>query len=379
MNIALIETSRPNDQALEGATELLRRDYLRYARVADEVRRICEEVAQDDLIRCSIQHRVKSPDRLKRKLLGWREKQKLDGMVRAEDIVQRIGDLAAVRVCVYLDRDCQRLCDRLKERLAVRHIEAKEVRAGMYRAIHLDVELPTDALSGPEGDAVRGLRCEIQITTLLAHVYSEIEHDLRYKPLTGAISEDEERLLNTLGHLAQSGDLIILSLIEQSERRVSENLRGPTGAVAEFDKEGQNVERKEQTQLDAIDLRTALAPRLRFLSKFDNNAGQVLKLVTAVGLRDVQTIEQRLLGEQVREEWHLLASRFGEFDAARGFVAGGKMRPFDAESADGLLLLLAHRERGAVITLLDQQGPGKPPRAVSLLKDMLQALAPERT
>ena len=56
---------------------------------------------------------------------------------------------------------------------------------------------------------LKGWGCEIQICSQLAHVYNEIEHDLRYKPLTGALSKNESELLNALARLMEVGDTII--------------------------------------------------------------------------------------------------------------------------------------------------------------------------
>ncbi len=36
---------------------------------------------------------------------------------------------------------------------------------------------------------VAGVPCEVQVCSMMAHVWNEIEHDLGYKPLTGELSE----------------------------------------------------------------------------------------------------------------------------------------------------------------------------------------------
>ena len=71
---------------------------------------------------------------------------------------------------------------------------------------------------------LKGLGCEIQICSQLAHVYNEIEHDLRYKPLTGALSKNESELLNALARLMEVGDTIISHTREAVDARQKERL-----------------------------------------------------------------------------------------------------------------------------------------------------------
>ena len=64
--------------------------------------------------------------------------------------------------------------------------------------------------------------CEIQVCSMMAHVWNEIEHDLGYKPMAGSLSDQERNLLVMLGNSVRAGDGTITSLFLETERRQRE-------------------------------------------------------------------------------------------------------------------------------------------------------------
>jgi hypothetical protein len=64
--------------------------------------------------------------------------------------------------------------------------------------------------------------CELQITSMLAHVWNEIEHDIVYKGDRSTLSTDEVSALESLGLLTKTGDNIIVNLMNANSRRVME-------------------------------------------------------------------------------------------------------------------------------------------------------------
>ena len=83
----------PSDELIEAAVGRRKQMYLQYQRLAQKVREVVEETAEASLIRCSVQHRVKSVDRLQKKLLAWRERGKLDGRTTDSAVLARVGDI----------------------------------------------------------------------------------------------------------------------------------------------------------------------------------------------------------------------------------------------------------------------------------------------
>ncbi|MBA3890429.1 MAG: RelA/SpoT domain-containing protein [Gemmatimonadaceae bacterium] len=123
--------------------------------------------------------------------------------LQVEDSFTRLGDLAAVRFSAYVEADRERVVDLVRATFVGPDggpviAEVKDrfdvVSGRFYRATHLDVALPEEELIG-SFDNVRGVRCEVQVCSMLAHVWNEIEHDLVYKPLMGPVSIEEREAL----------------------------------------------------------------------------------------------------------------------------------------------------------------------------------------
>uniref|UniRef100_A0A914YW84 RelA/SpoT domain-containing protein n=1 Tax=Panagrolaimus superbus TaxID=310955 RepID=A0A914YW84_9BILA len=64
-------------------------------------------------------------------------------------------------------------------------------------------------------------KVEIQVASVLMHAWSEVEHDLVYKPLQGALSEEEYAILDELNGLVLSGEIALERLQRAGELRAS--------------------------------------------------------------------------------------------------------------------------------------------------------------
>ena len=93
--------------------------------------------------------------------------------------------------------------------------------ANFYRASHVEVFLTPSDTVGTYSNVV-DVPCEVQVCSMMAHVWNEIDHDLRYKPTAGALSQRERNLLITLGQSVRVGDGTIESLFAETERRQGE-------------------------------------------------------------------------------------------------------------------------------------------------------------
>ena len=78
-------------------------------------------------------------------------------------------------------------------------VDKKDSTGHFYRATHCQVALKAEDLLEPF-DNLEGLTCEIQVCSMMAHVWNEIEHDIGYKP-TGELSDLERATLVNIGHL----------------------------------------------------------------------------------------------------------------------------------------------------------------------------------
>ena len=95
-----------------------------------------------------------------------------------------IQDLAGVRIIFYLESDAKRFVDHIYREFGRKNILEHEWKIDEegYNAIHLVIKLNEDRERLSEYSRFEGLQCEIQITTVLFHAWSEMSHKLIYKP-----------------------------------------------------------------------------------------------------------------------------------------------------------------------------------------------------
>ena len=129
----------------------------------------------------STQARGKDVTSLKRKL-------EERGLLASERIESEIKDLAGARLIFYTNTDVDRF---LRTELIpdIFDVDWKETRVHhptddndqrRYQAIHYTVLLSEKHTRLPEFKKFKGMRCEIQIQTILNHAWSETQHDMVY-------------------------------------------------------------------------------------------------------------------------------------------------------------------------------------------------------
>ena len=168
--------------------QFIRDEYSRYELFANTVADVLQAAigAQPRDFRLQqIKSRAKDPKSLKRKLTER-------GLLQSEAIENDLKDLAGCRLIFYTNTDVDRfLASRLIfENFAVdfdgskiHHAVGKERSADeLYFAIHYLVSLKEDRLSLAEYAKFRGMRCEVQIQTILNHAWAETSHDILYHP-----------------------------------------------------------------------------------------------------------------------------------------------------------------------------------------------------
>ena len=193
---------------------------------------------QRNKIPARVAARVKNPASVRGKLIKWSESSKNKRRVTSpEATLLEMGDLAAVRVMTYTESDRSRVYDLVTkifecpdglEDFGTEILEdtprIQKKKNNHYRATHMQICLRKDHLSKAEVATLRD-SCELQITSMLAHVWNEIEHDTIYKEKSGTLSTEENRAIHSLGLLTQTGDNIIQSLLtSRAIRETKENL-----------------------------------------------------------------------------------------------------------------------------------------------------------
>lgn len=219
-----------DESVIQGAVARYNREYDRYLKLCVRVAEICRlEIVEANAIRAQVTSRAKSPKSLEGKLRRF----SANGKKQFPDIdavFTQIRDLAAVRIATYEQKNEKQVAEELCKRFSGENgqkpaIDIKDKHATdaaqFYRATHCEVFLPDGDLIGIYAN-VSGVPCEVQVCSMMAHVWNEIEHDLGYKPLTGELSVLEKDLLVSLGHLSRSGDGTISQLLAATDQRLTE-------------------------------------------------------------------------------------------------------------------------------------------------------------
>lgn len=155
------------------------------------------------------------------------------GYASIEEIYDDIVDLAGVRVALYFPAEIDQVDGAITRLFKV--IEQKKfpdkmkTRPGRprfdgYSATHYRVQLKEDDLSETE-KRYAAARIEIQVASVLMHAWSEVEHDLVYKPLAGELSDAEYAILDQLNGLVMTGEIALESLQKAGEARVADSDR----------------------------------------------------------------------------------------------------------------------------------------------------------
>lgn len=215
------------DETIKEAVRRYHREYDRYLKLCALVADICRsEVIEGNAIRAQVTSRAKSPKSLEGKLRRFSAAGK-KVMPNVESVFDQIGDLAAVRIATYEQRHEDQVVQAVCERFAgpaggSPESEHKDKNLqnpnNFYRATHIEVFLPPDDVVGTYAN-VANVPCEVQVCSMMAHVWNEIEHDLGYKPMAGSLSESEQASLLMLGQAVRMGDGTIANLFAETERR----------------------------------------------------------------------------------------------------------------------------------------------------------------
>lgn len=155
-------------------------------------------IKKDECYAPIIISREKNIESLKKKLTKVNENGEIYFKEKNINTLNDIEDLAGVRAIFYLESEANKFINSIYEEFDSKNIVHKsKVEEKGYNATHLIVKLNKERLQLPEYSRYKDLRCEIQITTMLNHAWSEIEHKIIYKPEEG-LKEFDKNIYKTL-------------------------------------------------------------------------------------------------------------------------------------------------------------------------------------
>jgi ppGpp synthetase/RelA/SpoT-type nucleotidyltranferase len=193
--------------------------------VADRFRKELREAGIKHMVSCRAKHpqdlagKLRSKSREKPEIYNWE--------ALREELGTVVTDLAGCRVVVYTP------ADELIVGSIVPKVFAQPPRtdAGPERRRKVDSAYwATHALvfayaSEQAADpTVLGAVCEVQIVTVAAHLFNEIEHDISYKERDPGLTadDDERQLLHEIRGVARVADRLVEGLITYRARRRSD-------------------------------------------------------------------------------------------------------------------------------------------------------------
>ncbi|WP_210464660.1 GTP pyrophosphokinase [Rufibacter roseolus] len=176
-------------------------------------------------IKAIVTFRAKRPDRLRDKLLKRNEDKKYKTV---EDIYDDIVDLAGIRISLYFPSERKIINEIITELF---HIDKKKdfpneahtpkytKRFSGYWATHYRIKLKDESLTKRYLDTL----AEIQVASVLMHAWSEVEHDLVYKPFSGNLSNEELAILDEINGLVLSGEIALERLQSAMAERIKKS------------------------------------------------------------------------------------------------------------------------------------------------------------
>ena len=207
--------------------ENYRKKYTYYENAGRLAAKQLETALQSAGIRAIVTSRAKSPGRLRYKTIH-RNAERETPYKNMREIYDDMFDLAGVRVSLYFPGDRDKADALISDLFTV--LENKQFpeqskppnynkRFSGYWANHYRVHIREDSLS-PGQKKYTTARIEIQVASVLMHAWSEVEHDLIYKPLQGALSDEELSILDELNGLVLAGEIALERLQSAGNERI---------------------------------------------------------------------------------------------------------------------------------------------------------------
>jgi len=131
---------------------------------------------QADVRYQTVTYRVKESDSLAKKLTQNLNMSHISAL-------NEIYDLSGCRIIFYLESERDKFASFLADQLGEENTQTISRQSDDdYNAIHIIANLGQDRISLPEYSKFDSLKCEIQLTTVLDHGWTELNHKIVYKP-----------------------------------------------------------------------------------------------------------------------------------------------------------------------------------------------------
>ncbi|QZX96522.1 RelA/SpoT domain-containing protein [Pantoea alfalfae] len=215
------------DGVTESFIESYGREYYFFHELAKEVKTIIENKLDSSGVKAMVTFRAKSVKSIKDKIDKRNASSGGKSYQSAKDIYEDIVDLSGVRVALYFPDELKKVSKIIDEEFDVIKVkdfpdDEENKNAGIYtkkfdgyHARHYRVKLKTN-------DNFSNHVVEVQIASVLMHAWSEVEHDLDYKPASGSLSVEELMILDEINGLVISGNIALERLQHAMLNRIND-------------------------------------------------------------------------------------------------------------------------------------------------------------
>ena len=193
-----------NEQDVKKYIEKYKEEKDLYEDFAQKVLNVIKAIIENELPEVKIasySSRAKTIDSLTKKL--QKNKYNADS---------EITDLAGARIIAYSRKDIAKIEDIVKKNFAIDVSNSINKTSTLgndkvgYRGCHYVVSYDAARMQMPENKKYKNRKCEVQITSLIAHTWSEITHEKGYK-FEGELPAALERRKNLLAGMLELADL----------------------------------------------------------------------------------------------------------------------------------------------------------------------------
>lgn len=345
------------------STQLIREATLRYYRERDRYEKLTRmvedrcvrELIEGSGLRVNITARTKRLDSLEGKLKRFKRHNEKSDWNEVEDVFNNLSDFSGVRIIYYDPLDRAAILEILRKSFRVNDEDEKDRQqadpTNFYAATHLSVS-PKDDILATDHENVRDLQAEIQVCSLMAHVWNEVDHDIGYKP-SGSLSDEEIGLLCELGQLKLEGDEIIRKLmVKYQQRLAAEDLITDSAGLASMLQTHFGIRR--------LTFNGNPGGLLPALQQLDITTGTELKRAMGTGQPNASRQSLNRLWKDAQSEIH-------KFNRYLVRIGRENLSLSATNSADpGLMLLLRRSCRKIIRDLPAGKGQGRPAKIRSL-------------
>ncbi len=161
------------------------------------VHKIIESFLDEGGYKYHIVSRTKTFESLQEKII----RKKTQGKIY--NYLDEIEDLAGNRIIFYSEGDKEKFLREINGELSgIINIENRKKHSG-YEAVHLIMTFGSKRLKLSEYKKFKGLKSELQVTSIFYHAWSEIEHDFIYKDIYDLKKNNPEKFEKIKEKLAE--------------------------------------------------------------------------------------------------------------------------------------------------------------------------------